>query len=223
LTTQGCDSTVVRIMIVSDLLEEPCNKSDNINKVVTSCLQLVPNLLTTWDKQCQHNLLLADLLQDVKCEIFPCVDGCPWIHLIWNVIFKNHVFRKWFKITVTEDIVTSDQYLPVCPRTLKSVVTLGSTTKTWPSFEAVIKTWPNLSKLKERKLSSKILWLLDPCGFLEVICLRAFRKFVWPVLVGGPVLVGAILRSIYVNLCPVYVNLSTEKMDIEKSAGTIWL
>jgi hypothetical protein len=43
---------------VSDLLEQPCNKSDNINKVVTSCSQLVPNLLTTsWDKQCEHNLL----------------------------------------------------------------------------------------------------------------------------------------------------------------------
>jgi hypothetical protein len=150
--------------------------------------------------------LLADLLQDVKCEIFPCVDGCFWIHLIWNVIFKNHVFRKWFKITVTEDIVTSDQYLPVCPRTLKSVVTLGSTTKTWPSFEAVIKTWPNLSKLKDRKLSSKFLWLLDPCVFLEVICLRAFRKFVWPVLVGGPALSGAILRSIYVQFMSIFLQ-----------------
>ena len=56
-------------MTVSDLLEQPCNKSGNINKVVTSCSQLVPNLLTTWDKQCEHNLL-TDLLQD---EIFTCV------------------------------------------------------------------------------------------------------------------------------------------------------
>jgi hypothetical protein len=53
-------------MTVSDLLEQPCNKSDNINKVVTSCSQLVPYLLTTWDKQCEHNLLTADLLQDVR-------------------------------------------------------------------------------------------------------------------------------------------------------------
>ena len=44
-------------MTVSDLLEQPCNKSDNINKVVTSCSQFVPNLLTTWDKQCEDNLL----------------------------------------------------------------------------------------------------------------------------------------------------------------------
>jgi hypothetical protein len=44
-TTQYC-----YIMTVSDLLEQPCNKSDNINKVV-------PNLLTTWDKQCEQNLL----------------------------------------------------------------------------------------------------------------------------------------------------------------------
>ena len=42
-----------------------CNKSDNINKVVTSSSQLVPNLLTIWDKQCEHNLL-ADLQQDVR-------------------------------------------------------------------------------------------------------------------------------------------------------------
>jgi hypothetical protein len=47
------------------LSEQPCNKSDNINKVVTSCQQLVPNLLTSWDKQCEHNLL-TDLLQDVR-------------------------------------------------------------------------------------------------------------------------------------------------------------
>jgi hypothetical protein len=46
-------------MIVSDLSEQPCNKSDNINKVVTSCSQLVPNLLTTGDKQYEYNLLTA--------------------------------------------------------------------------------------------------------------------------------------------------------------------
>jgi hypothetical protein len=46
-------------MTVSDLLEQLCTKSDNINKVVTSWQQLVPNLLTTWDKQCEHNLLKA--------------------------------------------------------------------------------------------------------------------------------------------------------------------
>jgi hypothetical protein len=32
-------------MAVSDLLEQPCNKSDNAIKLVTSCQQLVPNLL----------------------------------------------------------------------------------------------------------------------------------------------------------------------------------
>jgi hypothetical protein len=46
-------------MTVSDLLEQPCNKSDNINKIVSYNLgqavrtQLVDNLL-------------ADLLQDVR-------------------------------------------------------------------------------------------------------------------------------------------------------------
>jgi ribosomal protein S24E len=32
-------------MTVSDLLEQPCNKSDNAIKLVPSCKQLVPNLL----------------------------------------------------------------------------------------------------------------------------------------------------------------------------------
>jgi hypothetical protein len=56
-------------MTASDLLEQPCNKSDNINKLVTTCQQVVPYLLTTWDKQCEHNLLTAcraDLLQHVR-------------------------------------------------------------------------------------------------------------------------------------------------------------
>jgi hypothetical protein len=56
-------------MTVSDLLEQYGSKYDNINNVGTSCQQLVPNLLTTWDKQCEHNFvdgLLADLLKDVR-------------------------------------------------------------------------------------------------------------------------------------------------------------
>jgi hypothetical protein len=48
-------------------------KSDNINKVVTNCYQLVPNLLTTWDKQCEDNLL-ADLLQDTRLSVFTRVN-----------------------------------------------------------------------------------------------------------------------------------------------------
>ena len=39
--------------------EQPCNKSDNFDKVVTSCQQVVPNLLTTCDKQCEYILLTA--------------------------------------------------------------------------------------------------------------------------------------------------------------------
>jgi hypothetical protein len=62
-------------MTVSDLLEQPCNKSDSINKVVTSCSQFVPNLLTTWDKQSEHNLLTACWQTlggrlATRCEIF---------------------------------------------------------------------------------------------------------------------------------------------------------
>ena len=39
LTTQGCNNTAISIMTVSDLLEQPCNKPDNINKVVNSLFQ----------------------------------------------------------------------------------------------------------------------------------------------------------------------------------------
>ena len=49
-------------MTVSDLLEQSCSKCDNVNKVVTNCEKLVAFLLTTWVKQCEHDLL-ADLLQ----------------------------------------------------------------------------------------------------------------------------------------------------------------
>jgi hypothetical protein len=53
-------------MTVSDLLEQPCNKSDN---------QLLPNLLTTWDKQCEHNLLTACLQACYKMwDFYACMN-----------------------------------------------------------------------------------------------------------------------------------------------------
>ena len=39
-------------MIVSDLLEQPCNKSDNAIKLVTTCQQ-------AGNKQCEHILLAS--------------------------------------------------------------------------------------------------------------------------------------------------------------------
>ena len=60
-------------MTVLDLLEQPCNKYDNINKVVTtvnkSCSILVDNLGQAVRTQLVDGLL-ADLLQDVR---FVCV------------------------------------------------------------------------------------------------------------------------------------------------------
>ena len=47
---QGCNN-------VPGLLEQPCAKSDNINKVVSSGEQLVPKLWTTWDKQSERYML----------------------------------------------------------------------------------------------------------------------------------------------------------------------
>jgi hypothetical protein len=52
-------------MTILDLLEQPCNKSDSINKVVTSCFILVDNLGQAVRTQLV-DCLLADLLQDVR-------------------------------------------------------------------------------------------------------------------------------------------------------------
>jgi hypothetical protein len=61
-------------MTVSDLLEQPCNKYDNINNVVstykllTACSKLVDNLGQA--VRTQLDGLFANLLQDVR---FLCV------------------------------------------------------------------------------------------------------------------------------------------------------
>ena len=57
-------------MTVSDLLEQPCDKPENINKVVnhkllTACFKLVDNLGQAVRTQLVDSLL-ADLLQDVR-------------------------------------------------------------------------------------------------------------------------------------------------------------
>jgi hypothetical protein len=57
-------------MTVSDLLEQPCNKSDNAIKLVTyklltACSKLVDNLEKAVRTQLVDGLL-ADLLQDVR-------------------------------------------------------------------------------------------------------------------------------------------------------------
>ena len=55
--------------IVSELLEQPCNKSDIFVKLVTSCEQVWNNLLTTLEQAVRTHLvdgLSADLLQVVR-------------------------------------------------------------------------------------------------------------------------------------------------------------
>jgi hypothetical protein len=56
-------------MTVSGLLEQPCNKSDNINKVVTSCSYITSKLVDNLGQAVRTQLvdgLVADLLQDVR-------------------------------------------------------------------------------------------------------------------------------------------------------------
>ena len=65
-------------MIVIALLEQPCNKSDNINKVVTklltACSKFVDNLLQAVRTQLVDGLF-ADLLQTVEPNL-----------RLWNII-----------------------------------------------------------------------------------------------------------------------------------------
>jgi hypothetical protein len=56
------------------LSEQPCNKSGNFDKVVTSCQQIVPNLLTTCDKQCEYILSNTSYIHE---------------HLKWEENVKN--------------------------------------------------------------------------------------------------------------------------------------
>ena len=56
-------------MIVADLLDQACDKSDKISKDVTSCQQVVPNWLTNLGQAVLTQLvdsLYADLLQVVR-------------------------------------------------------------------------------------------------------------------------------------------------------------
>ena len=79
LSTQGCNNLVISSM---DLSEQPCNKSDNFDKVVTSCQQVVPHLLTTCDKQCEYILLTACWQTCYKMWDF-CVCTAHLIIYIW--------------------------------------------------------------------------------------------------------------------------------------------
>jgi hypothetical protein len=60
-------------MTVSDWAEQPCNKSDNAIKLVTSCQRLVP---TTRNKQCEHNLSTRFVNRFVTTCLQTCNNLC---------------------------------------------------------------------------------------------------------------------------------------------------
>ena len=67
--TQGCNDIVIS-WLLSDLLEQPCNKSDikhqqGCYKLLTACSKLVDNLGQAVRRQLVDSLL-AELLQDVR-------------------------------------------------------------------------------------------------------------------------------------------------------------
>ena len=101
-------------MAVTNLLAQSCNKADNAIKLVTSCGQLVPNLLQqTGNKQCEHNLLtaceqtcnnlFAGLLQAVRS--YACIYRIIVIKkpsFIMLTIIKP--FQKTFAFSYTESL-----------------------------------------------------------------------------------------------------------------------
>jgi hypothetical protein len=109
-------------MTVSDLSEQPCNKSDNAIKLVPSCQQLVPNLLqqlgtSSANTTCRQlvNIFVTTCTQicDNLC-VFTCVGGYDYLFfckkcLMWQtntslftscrqVVFALLVSSCWNKL-----------------------------------------------------------------------------------------------------------------------------
>jgi hypothetical protein len=114
---QGCQHKVVTILLYQACNgeEQPCNKSDNFDKVVTSCQQVVPNLLTTYNKQCEYTLLTAcwhtcykmwDFYVCTLWQLFLCsAYASQTCRCLWKVVkqfmrFMTSVGENWcaFKI-----------------------------------------------------------------------------------------------------------------------------
>ena len=96
-----CDSLVTTRLHVSELLGQPCNKSDIAVVLVTGCQQVVANLLTTWDNQCEQNVVIA----------------CRQIATIFSEIFTRDTKRSLLDHTYTNAICKFHIFFQVC-RTL---------------------------------------------------------------------------------------------------------
>ena len=79
-------------MTVSDLLEQPCNRSDNHQqgyyKLLTACCIYVDNL-----GQAVRTQLVDGLLADLLAEIFACVDGIRYD--FEAAYYGSQNMRKW--------------------------------------------------------------------------------------------------------------------------------
>ena len=56
-------------MTISNLLEQPCNKWNNINKVVTSCQDFVPRLVDDLNKPYEYNLFTRGFGSEVVSQL----------------------------------------------------------------------------------------------------------------------------------------------------------
>ena len=86
-------------MTASDLLEQPCNKSDNINKVVTAVNKLCSKLVDNLEQAVRTQLvggLLAHLLSNIT-EIFACCSGSLFsLSLVYNSDLSTYPHNAGF-------------------------------------------------------------------------------------------------------------------------------
>jgi hypothetical protein len=77
-------------MTVSDLLEQPCDKCNNINKVVTSCQQVWNNSLTTCNDLVDIVVLVARLFQEVRYshDITILLQACV-VNLVTFLLYRD--------------------------------------------------------------------------------------------------------------------------------------
>ena len=81
-------------------MKQPCNKLNNVNKNATSCWQLVPNLLTTCNKQCEYNLLTA------------CLQTC---YKLWDFYVGIFVFKDCKNDRFQKKLMMHNTNIWICP------------------------------------------------------------------------------------------------------------
>jgi hypothetical protein len=74
-------------MTVSDLLEQPCYKSDNINKLVTSCLNNLYNIVILWlYRTCWNNLATSLIISTSLLQAVNLTSCSILVDNLWQAV-----------------------------------------------------------------------------------------------------------------------------------------